>query len=127
MAGVIFPERAIVQLTRPSGEPISVSGALFFVRLRAAQKNDYQLGPFSSDLHGRVTIDRERCARFVEAEHDSGLMDYAGIGQCSPEVEIRLASLDEIERAVNARRTVWRSLLRGEADIFGSIESLIAA
>lgn len=126
MIGVIFPHRATVQLVDPGGKSIHVGGALVLVRLFATQKNDYELGPFVTDEQGAVTIDRAACERFVVAEQDSGLMDYAGIGACSADVEIRLASPEEIARAATSRRTVWRELLRGEREIFGSMESLLA-
>lgn len=128
MTGVVFPRRATVQLVMRGriAEPVRLGGAVFFLRLFATQKNDYQLGPFVTDDQGRVTIDRETCEHFVAAEHESGLMDYAGIDQCREEIEIRLLRPDEISRAAKSRRTVWRTLLGGEDKVFGSMAALLA-
>ena len=110
----------------PVAEPVRLGGAVFFLRLFATQKNDYHLGPFVSNDQGAVTIDREMCEHFVAAEHESGLMDYAGIDQCREEIEIRLLRPDEISRVANSRRTVWRTLLGGEGEVFGSMAALLA-
>lgn len=127
MGGVQFPEIAEIQLmagTPP--EPLALPGVVFAVRLLARRKNDYVLAPFTSDAAGVVRITREACSALVEAEHDSGLMDYVGIHDCNPRVEIRPLTYAEIERAKESRRTVWQELLRGEDRLFGSMERLLA-
>ena len=96
------------------------------MRLTALAKNDYQLGPFVSDAEGVVRITREACRAFVEAEHDSGLMDYAGVEQCDARVQILVLTGGEAETAARTRGTVWRTLLRGEDRLFASIEALVA-
>jgi hypothetical protein len=126
---LVFPELASIQLvTGPPSQlqPIPLGGVIFAVCLIARSKSDYTLAPFATDAAGLLTISREACECFVDADHDSGLMDYAGVGQCSPRVEIRLWSAAEVERAANARRRIWRKLLRGEDRLFQSIEELIA-
>jgi len=125
---LIFPELASIQLVMRSAagsEPLRLGGVVFAVRLIARSKNDYTLAPLVSDPTGVVTISREACECLVDADHDSGLMDYAGVGQCSSRVEIRHLSGAEVERAANARRKIWRGLLRGEDRIFRSIDELI--
>ena len=126
---LVFPELASIQLVTglPSDpQPIPLAGVIFAVRLIARSKNDYTLAPFATDAAGVVTISRAACQCFVDADHDAGLMDYAGIDQCDPQVEIRPWSAAEVERAANARRQIWRRLLRGEDRLFQSIEELLA-
>ena len=125
--GVHFPEAAEIQLMAGTpARPMRLSGVVFAVRLLARHKNDYVLAPFVSDADGVVRITGETCMALVDAEHDSGLMDYAGIDQCDPRVEIRPLTGAEVEKAAESRRTVWRRLLRGENRLFGSIEQLLA-
>jgi hypothetical protein len=128
MAGVVFPELATIQLMtgeRTRSAPLRVAGLVFWVQLRAAFKNDYTLGPFVSDADGHVPISREACQAFVDANHDTGVMDYAGIGQCSTHVEIRHLSEEELRAAAQARRTTWTQLLAGEVRLFLAIADLI--
>jgi hypothetical protein len=125
---VVFPETATIQLV--SGRPLSplpLAGVVCVVRLVARVKNDYRLGPFLSDAEGVVHITRAACQALVEAEHDSGLMDYAGVEQCDAQVEIRVLTGAEVKEAAGARRTVWRTLLRGEDRVFASIDALVAS
>jgi len=124
--GVVFPDLAKVQIVSRDGSFVMLGDVVFFVRLFATQKNDYHLGPFASDERGLVTIDRAACDNLVAAVHESGLMDYSGIQLCRPEVEIRHLTHEEVERAANARRTIWRNLLRGEDVVFGSMDALLA-
>ena len=128
MNALVFPEEATIQLvqrTRAGDEPLALGGVVFAVRLRARHKNDYVLAPFVSDAEGTVRITREACECLVAAEHDSGLMDYAGVDQCSPEVEIWHLNEAETEAAADQRRRVWRQLLRGEDRLFASVAQLV--
>ena len=128
MDRLVFPEEATIQLVRdstPNARPFAVAGVVFGVRLRARQKNDYALQPFVSDARGCVRISRPACEALVAAEHDSGLMDYAGVEQCWPDVEIRALSVAEIEQVLEVRRHVWRQLLRGEDRLFASMADLL--
>lgn len=124
---MVFPEVATIQFVsgRPPA-PLRLAGVLCGVRLAARVKNDYNLGPFVSDAEGVVRITREACRAFVEAEHDAGLMDYAGVEQCGARVEIRALTGGEAADAARQRRTVWRALLRGEDRLFASIDELVA-
>jgi hypothetical protein len=127
VAHVVFPEVATIRFV--SGHPpapLCLAGVLCGVRLAARAKNDYHLGPFVSDAEGVVRITREACRAFVEAEHDVGLMDYAGVEQCDARVEIRALTGGEATNAARQRRTVWRALLRGEDRLFASIDELVA-
>jgi hypothetical protein len=127
--GLVFPEVATIQLVRdsaPNAQPFDLAGVVFRVRLRARHKNDYTLAPFVSDEHGSVRIAAVACEALVAAAHDSGLMDYAGVEQCWPNVEIRPLSVAEIEQALEARRRVWQHLLHGEDRLFASMAELLS-
>lgn len=127
--GIVFPELTTVQLvTGRVGEltPLPLPGVVFEARLRAREKSDYILVPFVSDSSGLVHITADRCAALVDAEHDSGLMDYAGLATCDPVAEVRHLSAPEVRKAADTRRGVWKRLLRGEDRLFFSIEELIA-
>lgn len=127
MGGVRFPELAEIQLMAGSPpQALALPGVVFAVRLLARHKNDYVLAPFTSDAAGVVRITREACSALVEAEHDSGLMDFAGIHDCDPRVEIRPLTHAEVEKARESRSTVWPQLLRGEDRLFGSMQRLLA-
>jgi hypothetical protein len=60
----------------------------------------------------------------VTAHYDSGLMDYAAIESCKPDVKISVMDIESIERALGARTTVWNMLLAGESQRWESIEQL---
>ena len=129
MDKLVFPERACIriEIEDPAGRrPLELSGMVFSIRLTARQKSDYFLSPFVSDSSGLLWITREACEFLVQSEHDSGLMDYAGLEFCRSEVEIRHLNGEEIQKAAHSRRTVWRQLLRGEDRLFASIEDLVA-
>lgn len=53
-------------------------------------------------------------------------MDYAPIESAEPSVVIRVCSNQEIQKAIAARTTLWKSLLRGEKERWGSMENLLA-
>jgi hypothetical protein len=127
--GIVFPDLTTVQLvTGRIGEwqPLRLAGVVFEARLRARANNDYVLAPFISDSHGVVRFTRERCEALVEAEHDSGLMDFAGLENCDAPAEVRHLSGTEVRKAADIRRRVWTRLLRGEDRLFSSINELIA-
>ena len=92
----------------------------------ASRKNDYHLQPFGTDSKGLATITKDLLEAEVSANVSSGLMDYEHISSYSSTVEIRLLTEEEIQRAVKARKTIWRALLDGERDRWQSIEELLA-
>ena len=129
MSHLQFPERAtvaVLQIKRGATAPYDGPQLAFSVRTFARTKNDYRLGPFFSGDQGILTITRRQCELHVAATLDSGLMDYAAISEAFSLVEIVHWSTDELRRALEARSSVWTSLLAGEAELFGSVESLKA-
>jgi len=123
MANLILPEVATVKLKTDMNQDYRVSNIIFSVDTHARHKNDYHLGPFFSDENGVVTITRELLDIYVEAELESGLMDYTHISDCYSLVEIRLWSEDDLERAIKGRQ-VW-GLLKREKTLWESSEELI--
>ncbi|MBW3623910.1 MAG: hypothetical protein KY468_10935 [Armatimonadetes bacterium] len=126
MAHLIFPEKAIIRIfaAGAKGEhPFRVPNVVFCVRTFARLKNDYKLAPFFSDSEGVVTITRELCEIYAAAELDTGLMDYRPISDCFPLVEIYYWSEEELERAIEGRKT-W-GLLSAERQLWSSVDELI--
>jgi len=121
---LILPESATITLHDNSGSPLHVANIIFEVHLFARQKNDFYLAPFSSDASGRVSITRSELEWGIAATYDSGIMDYAGVENCFPLVELRLLSGHQIDQRIAARKT-WRSLLKGEAERWSSIDDLL--
>jgi hypothetical protein len=121
-----LPQAITVQLLSNTGEPFRRADVLLGVHAFARRKNDYWLGPYPTDEEGVARISREALLADVDATHDSGLMDYAGITECEPVVELAVWSADQIRQALVARREIWRSLLRGEERRWKSVPDLIA-
>ena len=126
---LVFPELASLQLVTGSPtepRPLPLAGAVFAVHLFASARNDYTLAPFVTDPAGILQITRAACECLMDAAHDAGLMDHAGVGHCSARVEIRLWTGSDVQQAADARRHVWRRLLQGEDRLFRSLEELVA-
>jgi len=124
MKNLVLPNRVSIQLVDLKSLPLKLKNVLFRVRLSARHKNDFTLQPFVSDGDGLVTILSNELEAEVAANYDSGLMDYGHVSDCSPTVEIRLLSEDDIYRAIAARK-IWKLLLAGERDRWKSIEQLL--
>jgi hypothetical protein len=123
MANLILPEIAIVKLKTGMGQDYRAPNIVFSVDTHARHKNDYHLGPFFSDENGVVTITRELLEIYVEAELESGLMDYTHISDCYSLVEVRLWSENDLGKAIRGRQT-W-GLLKREKALWKSPEELI--
>lgn len=104
--------------------PFAMARVLFRVQLFARAKDDFWLQPFVSDDRGLVTISKNDIEAGVAANFDSGLMDYCDVGTCFPMVEISLLSQDDIDRAIEARKT-WTDLLAGERARWTSVGQLL--
>jgi hypothetical protein len=124
MNSLVLPNRVAIQLVDRDLLPLRLAGVLFQLRLFARRKNDFTLQPFASDGDGLVTISRKEIEAEIEANYDSGLMDYAHVSDCVPAVEVRLLSEEDIHHAVEARK-IWKHLLAGERDRWNSMEQLL--
>jgi hypothetical protein len=113
---LILPEKVRLRLTDVSGRTVALANVLFRVRAFSRRKNNFDLLPFSTDSQGTANISRWELMAQVSAEYDSGLMDYCSIDECYPEVEISVLTNDEIQRAIQTRTTIWKTLLNGERD-----------
>jgi hypothetical protein len=123
MTNLILPEIATVKLKTGMGEDYRVPNIVFSVDTHAWHKNDYRLGPFFSDDNGVVAITRELLDIYVQAELDSGLMDYTRISDCYSMMEIRLWAENDLEEAIKGRQ-LW-GLLKREKTLWESPEELI--
>jgi len=121
-----LPELTQVQLLDLKETPLKLAGVIVSIKATARRKNDYFLGPYWSNSSGFIEITKEDLLSAIDATHESGLMDYAGINQCSPKVKIAVLSRSSIDRIVNCRKTIWKSLLKGEKKRFQSVEDLIS-
>jgi hypothetical protein len=125
MENLILPARAIIQLIDRSGGALRIPNVLLGITAFAARKDDFRLQPFASDNDGLVTILKKDLEAEVAACHDSGLMNYGHIRECSASVAIRLLTEEELEKTVDARTKIWKNLLIGERDRWNSIEQLL--
>ena len=73
-----------------------------------------------------MTIMKRDLLAEASAHYDSGLMDYDAIENCQPLVVIAAMEPQAIEKALEARRKVWTSLLRGESERWTNIEELLS-
>lgn len=124
---LIFPEIVTVRLIGSSQQPFEKPGVLLGIHIFARQKNDFFLAPFVTNAGGVVTITKKELLAEVSAHYDSGLMDYVEVEEAKTVVEIRLLSVEEIEKAIFSRTHVWKNLLRGERERWTSIDQLIDA
>jgi hypothetical protein len=123
---LFLPDRMILRLQGTDGKPVRVSNVLLKIHAFANYKNDFNLQPFVTGEDGVVCVTRSDLEAAIAAHYDSGLMDYRNFTECKPEVEISAISVDDIERAVSARRKIWTNLLSGEKNRWSTIEELIA-
>ena len=121
-----LPELTKIQLLDTTSSPLRLSGVIVFIKASARRKNNYSLGPYWSNSDGLIEIRKEDLLSEVDSTHDSGLMDYAGINQCYPNVRIEIQNKSDIERITHCRKTAWKNLLRGEKERFQSMEEMIS-
>jgi hypothetical protein len=122
---LVLPERVRLKLTDTVGKPVALAEVLFRIHAFARRKNDFDLGPYPTNAEGVAVISRSELGAEVSAAYDSGLMDYCGINECDPTVEISVLTTDQIQRAIHVRTMVWRHLLKGEEQRWASINELV--
>jgi hypothetical protein len=123
---LILPESVTVRLKQSDGERIELANVILRIDTTPTAKNAIRLFPFATDRSGVARIAKAEMQAEVSATYDSGLMDYAPIESAEPSVVISICSNEEIQRAITARTTVWKSLLRGEKERWGRMENLLA-
>jgi hypothetical protein len=125
MESLILPARVAIQLVDRNGGALKTPNVLLRITAFAARKDDFLLQPFASDNDGLVTILKKDLEAEVAACHDSGLMNYGHIRECSSSVAIRLLTDEELKKVVDARSKIWNNLLMGERDRWNSMEQLL--
>ena len=124
MPSLLIPQKVVLRLVDSAGKPVRIANVLFRVHTFANRKNDFRLGPFATDADGVATITTRDILAEAAAHYDSGLMDYDRIENCQPFVEIEAMEPSDIDKALKARTSVWKTLLRGETERWTSIEEL---
>jgi hypothetical protein len=127
MGNLIIPKKVEIRLKDNREQPARLANVIFTIHLFARRKNDFDLGPYLSDEMGVVTITEADMRHDVDATYDSGLMDYISVENCHTFMEIRLETEEHIRRALHSRETVWKTLLKGERERWGSMENLLRA
>jgi hypothetical protein len=122
---LVLPEKVRLKLTDASGKSVPLADVLFRIHAFARRKSDFDLQPFPTNSEGVAVISKSELMAEVSANYDSGLMDYCGVDECSAKVEISVLTIDDIQRAIDARTTAWRQLLKGEDKRWSSIETLV--
>lgn len=124
MESIVLPEKVVLRLVDPGGNPVRLQGVLFNIHVFAKRKNDFHLGPFITNDDGISTISKRDLLAGAEAHYDTGLMDYHNIQDSKPDVLIVAMTQENIDQALLARTKVWTSLLSGEAERWKSIDNL---
>ncbi len=119
-----FPDNIIIRIVDGfTDNPIRTPNIIVSIHFFAIRKNDYYLGPFFSDDNGEIRIDKNILEISAEAELQTGLMDYKGVGECSSLVEIKIASEGEIANLIKGR-TLW-GLVGQEQQLYNTKEELL--
>lgn len=125
MALLVLPDEVVLNLVDDDGNPLRIANVLFRIHLFANHKNDFFLQPFATDDNGSAHICKRDLLAEVSAHYDSGLMDYAPVENCRPEVEIIPLTPDDVQRVLDSRTKNWTMLLGGEEERWGSLENLL--
>lgn len=85
-----FPDKLIV-MARDAESGLPVANVALILRLFAAQRSDYFVGPAITDEHGSAQITRQDCESAIHRSKEMFLMDYAGnLASCRPMIEVSL-------------------------------------
>ena len=92
-----FLIRAVNAKTRAPVPHLAIKLILF-----APAKNNYTI-PIITDASGNAAITKEHVLRSIEDDWNLFPMDYASsLEECSPEIEIRTCSADDVRKTVDA-------------------------
>ena len=85
-----FPDKLIV-MVRDVESGLPVANVAVVLRLFAAQRSDYYVGPTITDENGSTPITRQDCESAIQRSKEMFLMDYAGnLASCRPMIEVSL-------------------------------------
>jgi len=120
-----MPDKVVLRLVDSRVSGLHVPSVLFSVcAFTTGRKNDFRLGPFITDAEGMATIKKRELLAEAAANIDTALMDFDSIESCGPFVEIAPTEPKAIEKALEARSTIWNALLTGESGRWRTIEEL---
>ena len=120
-----LPSSVCVELRLPDRSPLRMPKVLFAIQTFATHKNDISMFPFATEDDGVARITRDLMRAEISATYDSGLMDYASIESAYDMIEVRIASVSEIERVIESRSKSWTSLLKGERERWKNMDELL--
>ncbi len=92
-----FPDTlTVLAINSESGMPIA--NLAFVIILKARRKNDYCVGPVSTNEEGRANVSRIDCERTIARNQEMFIMDYQDdLSACKPFAEVRLHLPQHIE------------------------------
>lgn len=95
-----FPDKLKIKLNEKNTmKPIS--SILFFIKLKAKNKNNYFIGPFLTDIFGEVIIDKEYVNKQIDESKDLFVMDYtSNLEECEVEIEICIFSGENLKQRI---------------------------
>lgn len=120
---MIFPKFLQIQILSIDKKPIIYADIIIGITLIAPRKNNYHLGPFFTNNKGIVTLSERDLLISVEAELETGLMDYCSYRECSKEVMIEVFDYKDLAKLIHGREA-W-GLVGKEALLYESKEKLL--
>jgi hypothetical protein len=122
-----FPDQlTVVASDRRTGAP--VANVALLLRLFAARKNDYGVGPLISDEKGEAVFARVECEFAIRRSKEMFLMDYHdNLEDCRPFIEINLHPAELVERMIQQYRdapTFWGPGFRDPERLFAALQGV---
>jgi hypothetical protein len=101
---IIFPKKLVLQV-EDSRTGISFVDIALMMTIFAPKKNDYNFAKVTN-VEGKAIFTLEDVRESIKADKELFPMDYASsLDECSPEVQIRICSENEVNRAIEAMET----------------------
>ena len=105
-----------------------VQGVALILMLFAVRKNNYDVGPFITDVKGQVRIARRDCEWHIRNSQELFIMDYIdSLEQCKPKFEIRLHLPEHVEgmiRQYHSAPDLWGQAFPNPDQLFLALENV---
>lgn len=125
MSEIIFPKNVKIQIQNNKKQNYEIKNIFVQVFLKAKYRNDFYLGPYSSNSLGLIHITEEDLMNDVQSTYDTGLMDYVDVKYCYSSIEIKAYSKDDFQKIIHSRKKELNMLLSGEKKKYKSIDELV--
>ena len=98
-----FPEKVDFKLVdQKTKNP--VGNVALLLQLYASKKNDYFIGPLTTDTEGLASFSREDCFRQIKNSKEFYLMDYASsLEECLPKITLKIVDPKQIGLIIEIR------------------------